>query len=155
MLRRLAALLLTGLAAVACVPQDPFSPVAVELGQQGTVKILQTNCDLDGVVQVEIVGDNGDALIDEKDPRYWRVDFKSPAKIRGFETAVVPVGGEERVPWRKPERDQALVARVQTASGLDFTAGFSLGELGNGKVRYQARTLTREKFEKEVPCAVK
>lgn len=155
MLRRLAVPVVAGMAVAACVPQVPFSPTAVTLGSGGKVKILQTDCDLYGVVQVEIVGDNGDALIDEKDPRYWRVDFKTPVKIRAFEAGVVPEGGQESVPWHEPARDADLAVYVRTDSGLNHNESFRLEELGEGKFRFQAGTMTREEFEKKAPCALR
>ncbi|GAA3689943.1 hypothetical protein GCM10022267_90700 [Lentzea roselyniae] len=155
MLRKLAVPVVAGIAVAACVPQDPFSPIAVELGQQGKAKILQTDCELQEVVSVEVIAINGDGNLDDKDTRIWRVGFKSPAKIRAFDVGVVPEGGEERVPWSEPKRDQALVARMQTASGMDLTEDFSLGELEGGKIRHHFKAMTREEFEKEAPCALK
>lgn len=84
-----------------------------------------------------------------------RIQQLGDVELRGFEVGVVPAGGEERVPWRKPEPGQALVAQIQTASGVDFTEDFSLAELDGGKVRYHLKTLTRDEFGKEAPCAVK
>lgn len=154
MLRRLA-VVLTGLTAVACVPQVPFSSVAVELGEQGKIKIVQTDCSLEEVVSVEVIAVNDDQILDDKDTRIWQIDFKSPPKVRAFETGVVPEGGEERVPWREPERDQALAVQILTASGMSLVEYFSMGELGEGKVRYHFKTLTQDEFSKEAPCAVK
>ncbi|RAS58112.1 hypothetical protein C8D87_11867 [Lentzea atacamensis] len=154
MLRTLA-VATTGLAAVACVPQVPFSPIAVELVEPDKVKILQTDCTLEGVVKVEVIAVNDDQTLDDKDTSIWQVAFKSPAKVRAFETGVVPEGGEELVPWLAPGRDQPLVARIQTASGLDFTEDFSVGGLEGDKVRYHLKTMSRDEFGKEAPCAVK
>ncbi|KOX15315.1 hypothetical protein ADK67_41715 [Saccharothrix sp. NRRL B-16348] len=153
--RLLAAVLflaLVGAASVACVPQTPFDPLAVRLGESGAIEILDTECDMQAVTRVEVISPDADTVVGENDPRLWRIDFESPSTARTYVVGQVPSGGKEVVEWRDPGPDQRLFAQIITDGGMTFGAGFGLDDLADGRVRYHLKNMTHEEFLEESKC---
>ncbi|MFI9006785.1 hypothetical protein ACIGNX_06070 [Actinosynnema sp. NPDC053489] len=145
-------LVLVGAASVACVPQVPFAPIAVRLDDSGGVEILDTECEPRPVARVEVIAPDRDTVVDDSDPRLWRVDFAPASTARTYVVGEAPAGGEEVVGWRAPRPDQRLFAQVVAEGGMTFGTGFSLGELAGGKVRFRLEYLTHEEFLEESKC---
>ncbi|MFD0200198.1 MULTISPECIES: hypothetical protein [Saccharothrix] len=135
-------LALVGATAVACSPHAPF---AIRLNDSGAVEIIDTRCEKRAVDRIEVIAPDGEGLLDDRDPRLWRIDFESPSTARTYVVGEVPPGAEEVVEWREPEPGRRLYLEVAW-DRITTGTGFSLEDLAEGKVRYHLKNMTHEEF---------
>jgi len=129
--------------------------IAVRQTADGAVEIIYAYCETPAIVRVEVVGSNGDTMLDEADPRYWRVDFPEPTGERRFVAGTVPPRGQEVTPWRRPGSEDELVAIV-TFEGEKETythsAEFVPSQIANGRVVFDYKVRSPEDYAKVAPC---
>jgi hypothetical protein len=134
------------------VPQTPFDPLALRLDDSGALEILYAQCKVQGVIRVEVISPDAGSVVDDRDPRLWRLEFEPPSTARTYVVGEVPPGGKEVVEWREQSPDKRLFAQIVTDGEMTFGAGFSLGDLADGRVRYHLKNMTHEEFLEESKC---
>ncbi|WP_367127233.1 hypothetical protein [Saccharothrix sp. HUAS TT1] len=144
-------LALVGAASAACVPQTPFAPIAVRLDHSGAIEIWVTECDVEGVSRVEILMPNADRVVDADDPVAWRLDLDPPSMARTYVVGEIPPGARETVEWQEPPPDQRFFVQV-VDGGMTTGTGFALGDLADGKVRFELKNMSYGEFLRESQC---
>jgi hypothetical protein len=137
------------LAAVTALGGCTLSPTwAVKLTPTGLPQFVDNACDSPKVewMQIQAAGDG-------KGPVIWKIEFARPAQLREITVGQKPEGAEEKVAWQPQKGDQPLVMSVQRENADAPTVQFTLDELKDGKVRYEAEYVTADEFaKKRVSC---
>jgi len=154
--RRALALLLGASAAAsaaACVPSEPFAPVAVRL-RDGTPEILYIACRPKEVKVVKLVRpDPRRNWIEDSDPVVWQVSFDPAVTVGSIEVGVRPPGGVTDVPLEQPlDPSVRYEAFVVLRDGGDAHTGFVMDRLGDGRVRFEDKYVSSDDFERESTC---
>src|SRR5687768_11359502 len=104
---------------------SPTSTWAAKLTPTGFPQLIDNACDSPKVEWVQIQATDGDAVLDEKDPVIWRIEFSRPTQLREITVGQKPAGAGEKIAWQPPKGDQNLAMSVQRenagASGIQFT----------------------------------
>ncbi|MEV8515763.1 hypothetical protein [Dactylosporangium sp. NPDC051484] len=142
----------------ACVPSEPYSPVAV-LADGSQVQVRLTNCPPSPVNQVRIIPLRlrKDKLLDTNVPAVWQVSFAQPTVI----TAVVvgteaPSGGTLDIALAGPlDPATEYVVFLRYPNGGKPYAVFKPEELHDGRVQFETTYLSREEFDRRSACKAK
>lgn len=132
---------------------SPASTRAVRLIDSGMPQMVDLACESRMLTYMEIQGDNGDQVLDEKDPVYWRIEFPEPRQHLTVTVGQLPEGAVEKVAWQSPAGDEPLSWHMGNADTPEAGVQFKLDELQGGKVHHLYETLTAEQFAKiRVSC---
>jgi hypothetical protein len=127
---------------------SPASTRAVRLADSGMPQMVDLACKSRMLTYMVIQGDNGDQLLDEKDPVYWRIEFPEPRQHYTVTVGQLPEGAVEKVPWQAPAGNVHLSWNMGNGDTGETGEDFTLDDLQGGKVRHRSETLTAEQFER-------
>jgi hypothetical protein len=127
---------------------SPASTRAVRLTDSGMPQMVDLACESRMLTYMEIRGDNGDQVLDEKDPVYWRIEFPEPKQHYTVTVGKLPEGAVEKVPWRSPVGNELLDWDMGNGDAWEPGEQFTLDDLQGGKVRHRNETLTAAQFAK-------
>lgn len=132
---------------------SPMPTWAAKLTPTGLPQFVDNACDSPKVEWMQIQATDGDAVLDEKDPVIWKIEFAQPVRLREITVAQKPEGAVEKVAWQPPKGDQNLAMSVQRENAGTSNVDFTLDGLKDGKVQYEFEYLSADEFaKKRVSC---
>jgi hypothetical protein len=125
---------------------SPASTRAVRLTGSGMPQMVDLACESRKLTYMEIQGDNGDQVLDEKDPVYWRIEFPEPRQHYTVTVGQMPEGAVEKVAWKPPAGNELLAWRMGNGDTPEAGVEFKLDDLQGGEVQHMYETLAAEQF---------
>ena len=144
-------LVLLGLVLGTCAPSTPFDPIALRQVSPDTIELLYTPCASKTIQSVEVLVPSGQ-VFNDTDERRWKVVFDPPTSQQEFLLGETPPSSSVVIPWQGLPSEETLVVLIVTASGEKDYQDFKLSDFKDQRVRFHAKNMTPEDYEKERAC---
>ncbi|MDP9073692.1 MAG: hypothetical protein M3N98_05845 [Actinomycetota bacterium] len=139
------------------LPSAPLSPVSVRLAADGAV-LVALPCKTAQITSFEVIVPRGQ-VFDDADPRIWRIRWAAPVptsiSISTIQLGTLPGGAVEEIPWRGLPSDprQGFVVQFGGPDGFHPYDGLTLGDISQGRVRFQSENMNPARFDKASRCS--